>query len=230
MTKKIGLFKAASCISLLSVAAFTCAGADARLEPVSQEAKFSAELLDVSSTSVPPKPKAGMKYTYPKEMLKTKISGQAVVDFVVNKEGKPEQIQVTSATNGYFAETAKKAVAAMEFTPAQKEGEPVAVKMQRTVKFKAPDENQRPPQLKTPLKLRYPMAMKRRGIEGTAMVSFVVDEKGRPRDIVVTEATNAEFAEAATEAISNLRYEPAVKDGKPVKTNMQQPVIFNLGR
>lgn len=55
---------------------------------------------------------------------------------------------------------------------------------------------------------QYPAALTDKGLNGTAAVSFFVDEEGRVRLPKVDEATAPEFAEAALAAVSQWRYEP----------------------
>ena len=62
----------------------------------------------------------------------------------------------------------------------------------------------------------FPQALRGRVNSGTATVTFYVDETGRARAAVVTEASSPEFAEAAREAVAQWRYEAPRQNGRPV--------------
>ncbi|GAB5561196.1 MAG: hypothetical protein SynsKO_28430 [Synoicihabitans sp.] len=74
----------------------------------------------------------------------------------------------------------------------------------------------------------YPYELRRRGIEGTVTISFVVDSKGRVREPEAISPTEAEFASAAKASIQKWRFAPGVKKGKPVNTRMQVPIVFSI--
>lgn len=62
----------------------------------------------------------------------------------------------------------------------------------------------------------FPQALRGRVNSGTATVTFYVDETGRARAAVVTEASSPEFADAAREAVAQWRYEAPRQNGRPV--------------
>jgi len=65
----------------------------------------------------------------------------------------------------------------------------------------------------------YPPQAKDRGIEGWALVSFTVTREGRTKDIVVLDAQpKGMWDRNVIRAVSNWRYQPALKDGKPIAT------------
>jgi TonB family protein len=74
----------------------------------------------------------------------------------------------------------------------------------------------------------YPFDLKRKEIQGKAMVQFVIDTKGKVRDVEIIEASHAAFGRAAVDAVSQWKFTPGIKDGKPVNTRMRIPVNFNL--
>jgi TonB family protein len=62
---------------------------------------------------------------YPLELKLRGISTEVMIVFMVNTEGKTEQVQATRATHAAFADTAIQAVQKWRFTPATKDGKPV---------------------------------------------------------------------------------------------------------
>jgi len=64
--------------------------------------------------------------------------------------------------------------------------------------------------------------------QGTCVLSVVVGEDGKPRDIKVTAPVGMGLDEKAVEAVSDWRFEPARKDGKPVAVLIAIEVDFHL--
>lgn len=84
------------------------------------------------------------------------------------------------------------------------------------------------PVLKRTAAPNYPSSSRRDGLGGTADIAFLVSAKGVPEQVQVMSATNAEFGEAAQEAVRQWRFKPGSKDGKPVRTALMQTVTFQL--
>ena len=78
--------------------------------------------------------KAEPKYT--KRAKKEKSKGTVSLAAVVNKQGIPESIEVVKGLNSDLDAEAVKAVSQWRFEPAQKNGEPVAVKVKIEVNFR----------------------------------------------------------------------------------------------
>ena len=62
----------------------------------------------------------------------------------------------------------------------------------------------------------FPHSLRGRVNAGSATVTFYVDETGRVRAAIVTDATSPEFAEAARQAVAQWRYEAPRQNGRPV--------------
>ena len=75
----------------------------------------------------------------------------------------------------------------------------------------------------------YPKDAFEQGIEGSVMVSFVIDTDGSVSDVKVLRSVNELLdAEAVRVISSSPKWEPGTKDGSPVKVSYQIPVTFNL--
>ena len=86
-----------------------------------------------------------------------------------------------------------------------------------------------PPQMKTPLQVTYPFAMKRAGITGSVTVAFVVNVNGKTEQVQAIRATNRDFAEQAELAVSRMVFRPAkTAEGEPVACRMVMPVEFRI--
>lgn len=64
--------------------------------------------------------------------------------------------------------------------------------------------------------------------QGTCVLWLVVGPDGRPRDIKVTRTLGLGLDEKAIEAVRNWKFEPAMKDGKPVSVEISVEVDFHL--
>ena len=78
----------------------------------------------------------------------------------------------------------------------------------------------------------YPPQAKDRGIEGYCTFQFTVTREGRVKDIVIIDAQpKGIWDRAITRAVSNWRYQPALKDGKPIETTgIKIKHLFELER
>lgn len=76
---------------------------------------------------------------------------------------------------------------------------------------------------------RYPEDARRRGIEGNVKLMLKIDELGRVRSAEVVEShPPGLFDEAALSAFSSARFQPATRDGRPVRYQAYFRVDFKL--
>ncbi|MBL9199740.1 MAG: TonB family protein [Opitutaceae bacterium] len=75
---------------------------------------------------------------------------------------------------------------------------------------------------------RYPFELRRRGVGGEVVIDFLVDQDGIVQNAYPVRSTEAGFEAAAIEAVSQWRFEPGRKNGAPVITHMQVPIIFSM--
>ena len=78
----------------------------------------------------------------------------------------------------------------------------------------------------------YPEMLKSSGIEGEALVQFVVDTTGRAElgSFKVLRATHDAFGQAVRAALPRMRFLPAEIGGRKVRMLVQQPFAFALNR
>jgi TonB family protein len=76
----------------------------------------------------------------------------------------------------------------------------------------------------------YPGILREAGIEGRAVVRFVVDEKGlaNVNSFEVVNSTHELFSVAVRTALPGMRFKPAEKGGEPVEVRVEQPFTFNI--
>jgi len=93
--------------------------------------------------------------------------------------------------------------------------------------FDPADLSQPPIATSTPNPL-YPFELRRSGVEGKAVVDFIVDEHGTVLRPYALEGTQADFGRAAVEGVRRWHFRPGIKDGQAVRTHMQIPIEFSL--
>lgn len=74
----------------------------------------------------------------------------------------------------------------------------------------------------------YSDAARRKKISGTIRLSLVVDEEGKAQNVQVVEPLGFGLDEQAVKAVSTWRFQPATKNGNPVKQAATVEVSFNL--
>lgn len=73
----------------------------------------------------------------------------------------------------------------------------------------------------------YPKQLADRGLKGSVTVDFYVDEQGIVRMPSVSQQSPTELADAAVRAIRQWKFEPPLRQGKPVLAHVQQTFNFN---
>lgn len=79
----------------------------------------------------------------------------------------------------------------------------------------------------SPVRTRAALGRSSQG-EGTAVVSVIVDELGRPRNVRVQRSLGLGLDQKAVEAVSQWKFKPGLKDGKPVPVFATIEVNFRL--
>jgi len=72
----------------------------------------------------------------------------------------------------------------------------------------------------------YPEALRRKGLQGTVYLLFIVDRNGRVKDPKVQKSSHAAFEKPALKAIRRWRFEPGKRNGKAVPFRMRLPISF----
>jgi protein TonB len=75
----------------------------------------------------------------------------------------------------------------------------------------------------------YPPRCLRLGIEGTVRLRVLVGEDGRPQDAAIgTSSGDTGLDQAALDAVRDWRFEPARRDGVPLRAWCIVPITFSL--
>ncbi len=99
--------------------------------------KESPALLTVQELDERPKATVQRSPTYPRALRDDGLTGQAEIEFVVDKDGRVHFPHIVSASHEDFGWAAATAVAQWKFAPPQKNGEKVEVRMKTQVLFDA---------------------------------------------------------------------------------------------
>jgi TonB family protein len=73
---------------------------------------------------------------------------------------------------------------------------------------------------------QYPASLKGSGIQGTVAVDVVVGTNGCSENITVVRKLHPELDEIAKQTVSSWKFQPAMKDGHPVKVLVRIEVAF----
>ncbi len=89
-----------------------------------------------------------------------------------------------------------------------------------------------PPQLLWSPPLAYPPEMFEAGIEGSVTLEALVDTTGRvePGSIEVVKSTRPQFEGPAKEMLRNSRFQPGSSGGRPLRTQVRLPIVFDIKR
>lgn len=90
--------------------------------------------------------------------------------------------------------------------------------------------DQKPVALAKHVNFVYPRTAKLAGMNGSALVQFVVDTLGHPKPESITcmQATYKDFADAAVAAVKTMEFTPASIEGHKIEQLVQYPIDFKL--
>ncbi len=199
--------------------------------------------------TIPAKPVHQVTPKYPIAMQRFGLTGQVLIDFKVDVEGRVRNPVIYQSDNPAFEEPAIKALLEWKFEPATRDGKPVEIKQRAPIVFllggytrqsafgieSHGDQSKLPPgyQYDTPPKIRgvlvpvYPYAQRREGVKGKAKATMLISPQGRVIAVKVQSADRPEFGLALTAALEGFTFDPALKDGRPVPHLLNFEQEFN---
>ena len=74
----------------------------------------------------------------------------------------------------------------------------------------------------------YPKTAADNGIFGKVLVKAVIDVNGNVIKTEIEERFNEELNSAAKKAVKMTKFEPGIKDGKKVRSEVKIPIMFRL--
>ena len=78
------------------------------------------------------------------------------------------------------------------------------------------------------VRIPYPEDARSRGIEGTVVLSVLVDESGKVRTVKVISGPGGGLDQAAAKAVERIRFRPATRKGQPVAAQITYRYTFLL--
>jgi TonB family protein len=204
-----------------------------------------------------PEPVTTVFPLYPFEALRAKQKGRTHIRFMVGPDGRIAAATVLEASAPEFGQAALAMVDRWRFKPARlADGSPACAMLSIEHEFtpngtgdvpvtdealailrrleKNPDsivgwtELDRAPKPVWQHAPVYPTALREKGEAGNAQIEFFVDENGDAQLPRIVEASAPEFGYAAAQAVATWRFEPPLKDGKPVCSRVRVPLVFTL--
>ena len=234
IVKEVGMSKKRAVLSVAAIALvlFVGAGWAVSAFPLTREAAgepdSGAKTVLVDGDAAAASLVHKVQPSYPAEAKKAGIQGKVELSVKIDKTGQVSEVKVLKG-DLKLAEAAVTAVKQWRYKP-------VEVLTTVTVNFVLADKSEpqsvhapgvTPPKPVDRKEPAYPPEAKEKGIQGEVVVKAQVSETG-----VVTSAEVISGPEllrqAALDAIRQWRFEPAVKDGKPIAVNTDITVNFAL--
>jgi len=86
------------------------------------------------------------------------------------------------------------------------------------------------PEAKTTMQPKYPDIATKAGIEGTVWTNVSIDETGKVTKVTISKSDAEIFNQVSIDAAMQWAFKPALKDGKPVATEVSIPFRFKLSK
>jgi TonB family protein len=204
---------------------------------------------------VPPKAGKIDLPVYPYELLRQRVAGEAAVTCMVGTDGRVVNTRVMRATRPEFGAALAAALEATRFGHGTREGEPIASVMGFRHTFnprgsetqslqeelelleralRRPQTLGKARDLDRPLRAKeqpppaFPPQLLRQGVEGNALIEFLLDEDGRVRLPRIVSASDPSFGYAAAHAVAQWRFEPPTARGEPTVMRVSIPISFRV--
>lgn len=186
---------------------------------------------------------------YPIALRRNDVEGEVTFRAVICTDGVPRRFEIDSEKGRGFRDEALKAVRRWRYRPAQRAGEPVAVRYAFGVSFRRNEWNKaeidawsRPslhgakvrdqdltlPFLKKKVEPIYPAEHRAGGGDGKVVFQARIEKDGSVGAIKTLQATSYAFELAAREAVRQWVYEPARTKGEAVAIDFTISVAFKL--
>ena len=190
---------------------------------------------------------------YPPKAAQDKVEGKVIVQFVVKKTGKIDNVKVLRSVRKDLDDEAVRVVKMMpDFIPAKQNGEVADMPYTIPVSFKlypemapltvsegsdVPDDFQPPMfpggeealMLFLRVNVKYPDSAAKRNVQGRVVMQFIVDKTGKVGEIKVAKSVDKALDAEATRVCKQLPdFYPAMQNGEPVSVWFTLPITFKL--
>ena len=187
----------------------------------------------VTEDITPPVKLSAVPPQYTEEAKKARVQGVAILQVVINEQGNVTKAQVLKGLPMGLSEAALEAVKQWTFEPARENGVPVSVYYNLTINFQLPAPPDRPtfdkePQIQVKIEPEYTEVAKEARIQGVVILDVLVSRTGSVLGVNVRKGLPLGLSEAATTAVYDWKFLPALKDGEAVEAMMRVNVDFRL--
>jgi TonB family protein len=176
------------------------------------------------------------KARYTEEARDNNVEGVVILSVVFGADARLRDIEVIQELPHGLTENAIEAAKSIRFEPAMKDGRPVSVRGRLEFSFNLYKDPIRPmdaslrPTILYKEKAEYTQEAKDNKVEGKVVLSVVFGSDGQIGDIRVIQGLPQGLTQKAIEATSKIRFEPAMKDGRPVGVRGALEFSFNLDK
>jgi TonB family protein len=174
------------------------------------------------------------KAQYTQEARDNNVEGEVILSAVFGSDAQIRDIEVVQGLPYGLTENAIEAAKRIRFEPATKDGRPASVRGRLEFHFNLykdpihPMTSSMRPKILYKEKAQYTQEAKDKKIEGTVVLSVVFGADGQIGDIRVIRGLPHGLTQKAIEASSKIRFEPAMKDGRPVSVRGKLEYSFKL--
>jgi TonB family protein len=184
------------------------------------------------------------KAKYTEEAERNRLEGKVILKVVFATDGNLTNIRAFSGLPDGLTESAIEAAKKLRFRPATRDDKPVNVEGNLEFTFKlynSPDESKRAeaaiinemtasihPNITYKERADYTQEARENKVEGNVVLSVVFGTDGKIGAIRVESGLPYGLTEEAIRAARRIRFEPAMKDGKPVSVRGNLEFGFNL--
>lgn len=186
---------------------------------------------------------------YPDELAYHRLTGEVIVEFIVDAEGRVVNPVVIASNNPWFERAALTAILKWTYRPGEVDGKKTEMRFRQELRFvmksgfgrdmwqwRGKQDNEslpehyrwtQPPEPVNTTFAVYPRAALQAGMKGKARINFVVGPNGRVVDAAVVESVQPEFGAAMLAMIDTWIFTPpAKKDGTPCYALLSMQYAF----
>ena len=180
---------------------------------------------------------------YPKTALNNGIEGTVYVQFTINKDGSVTDVKALRGIGGGCTEEALRLIKSMpNWTPGTQQGIPVKVKYTLPIKFNLGGNNTTSTNTTAGFiggevalseylanNLKYPKKARKKKIEGTVVVNFIVTENVTVTGANILRGIGGGCDIEALRIVNDMpNWIPAIKNGITVRSTYNLPIQFKL--
>lgn len=94
------------------------------------------EIFELGDVDSPPTPRTRIEFSYPSSAKRKGITGTVRVEYIVNEEGRVEDIKITESPDRILSDATSDVLRRARFDPATKGGRPVKVRMRASIPYR----------------------------------------------------------------------------------------------